>query len=258
MPSSADSLLGELSALAAALGPAFAPTGSEELLGALTETARQLFGAAACSIALVDEATDELVYTTAAGAGAADITGMRLPLSAGVAGFVVQSGQPVAVSDLQRDPRFARDVAEATGYLPTAILAVPVMSPRSVLGVLSLLDRDPTRPGAERDIETASLFASQAALAIEGAAAARYLGAVLLGQLSEAATAGSDLADVLRTAAAAETATPAAGAPNRDLVAVAALLGDLNRHGPRELRLALLILHEVLTYVDGRSSRPGP
>ena len=46
---SPDDLLRELGELAASLGPAVRPTGTEELLRALTETARQLFAAAACS-----------------------------------------------------------------------------------------------------------------------------------------------------------------------------------------------------------------
>lgn len=247
---SSEELLTELGQLAAAVGPAFAPTGADELLRSLTETARQLFGAAACSIALLDEATDELVYTTAAGAGADDVTGLRLPATVGVAGFVVQSGQAVAVSDLQRDPRFARDVAESTGYLPQAILAVPVNSPRRVLGVLSLLDRDATRPGAARDMEMASLFAAQAALAIEGAAAFAQVGRELLNRLADAAGAGSTLADA--TAAAADSAGPA----ERDLAEVAALLAELNRQGGRERRLAVRLLQDVLDYAGGRSPRP--
>lgn len=44
--------------------------------------------------------------------------------------------------------RFAQDVAEDTGYVPRALLAVPVSSPVRLLGVMTLLDRDADRPGA--------------------------------------------------------------------------------------------------------------
>jgi GAF domain-containing protein len=83
----------------------------------------------------------------------------------GIAGWVVQSGQPIAISDLANDPRFSREVAEQTGYVPQAILAVPVETPQRMLGVISLLDRDSRRPGAEQDIALLALFADQAALA---------------------------------------------------------------------------------------------
>jgi hypothetical protein len=44
---SPDKLLREIGELASALGPAVRPTGTDELLRSLTETARRLFGAAA-------------------------------------------------------------------------------------------------------------------------------------------------------------------------------------------------------------------
>ena len=56
--------------------------------------------------------------------------------------------------------------AEQTGYIPQAILAVPVETPARLLGVISLLDRDSRRPGAEQDMALLSLFADQAALAL--------------------------------------------------------------------------------------------
>src|SRR6059058_5467513 len=146
---SAEDLLRELRETARTLGPAIMPVGIDPLLRALTETARQLFGAAACSLALLSDDESELVYTTAAGQGADDITGMRMPSTRGLAGMVVRTGQPIAISDVANDPRFARDVADQTGYVPQAILAVPVVSPARVLGVLSVLDRDARRPGSD-------------------------------------------------------------------------------------------------------------
>src|ERR1700729_4223109 len=112
---SPDELLRELGVLATSLGPAIRPAGTDELLRSLTETARQLFGAAACSLALLSEDDSELLYTTAAGEGADDVTGMRISSSHGIAGWVVQSGQPIAISDLNNDPRFSRGLAEQTG-----------------------------------------------------------------------------------------------------------------------------------------------
>ncbi|MDQ3457606.1 MAG: GAF domain-containing protein, partial [Actinomycetota bacterium] len=91
------------------------------------------------------------------------------------------SGQPIAIDDLRNDPRFAKDVAEDTGYIPQALLAVPVVSPARLLGVMTLLDRDAARPGADQDMTLLSVFADQAALALEAARAFNHLGRVLLG-----------------------------------------------------------------------------
>src|ERR1700691_4620818 len=189
---SPDELLADLGELASSLGPAVRPAGTEELLESLTETARRLFCAAACSLALLSDDDSELLYTVAAGAGAQDVTGMRIPASQGIAGWVVQSGQPIAISDVAADPRFSRQVAEQTGYVPQAILAVPVQAGQRMLGVISLLDRDERRPGAEQDMALLSLFADQAALALASVEAFSSLGRVLLNALAAAAV-GDDL-----------------------------------------------------------------
>jgi GAF domain-containing protein len=234
-----DDLLREIGELAAALGPAVRPTGADELLRSLTETARQLFGAAACSLALLSEDESELVYTVAAGEGAADVTGMRIPSSQGIAGWVVQSGQPIAISDLGSDPRFSRQAAEQTGYVPQAILAVPVET----------LDRDPERPGAERDMTLLSLFADQAALALASVEAFGDLGRVLLRALA-AAAAGDDLTVALGRAA---DSLPGADA---GLAALAGAFAALARRGPAERQLALAVLNDVAEYAKGWTSRP--
>lgn len=244
-----DELLRELGELATSLGPAVRPAGTNELLRSLTETARQLFGAAACSLALLSEDDSELLYTVAAGEGAAGVTGMRISSSQGIAGWVVQSGQPIAISDVASDPRFSTELAEQTGYVPQAILAVPVETPERMLGVISLLDRDPQRPGAERDMALLSLFADQAALALASVEAFSELGRVLLHALAGAA-AGHDLALALAQAA---DALPAAEA---DLAALAATFAGLARRGAAERRLALAVLRDVAEYVERRPSRP--
>jgi GAF domain-containing protein len=245
---SPEALLRELGELATSLGPAVRPAETDELLRSLTETARRLFGAAACSLALLTEDESELVYTTAAGEGAAGVTGMRIASSHGIAGWVVQSGQPIAVSDLATDPRFSREVAEQTGYVPRAIVAVPVETPQRMLGVLSLLDRDPGRPGADQDMALLSLFADQAALALASVERFSALGRVLLRTLADAA-AGGDLAHALRQAAGS---LPAADA---DLAELATAFAALARSGAAERRLALAVLRDVGEYAERRRPR---
>jgi GAF domain-containing protein len=244
-----DELLRELGELATALGPAVRPAGTDELLRSLTETARQLFGAAACSLALLSEDDSELLYTTAAGEGADDVTGMRISSSHGIAGWVVQSGQPIAISDLNNDPRFSRGLAEQTGYVPQTILAVPVETPQRLLGVISLLDRDARRPAAEQDMRLLSLFADQAALALASVETFSVLGRMLLDALARSTTDG-DLVLLLHQVG---DELPAADA---DLAALAATFAVLSRRGAAERRLALAVLRDIGDYVERRPPRP--
>ena len=245
-----DELLRQLGELATSLGPAVRPAGADELLRSLTETARRLFGAAACSLALLSEDESELVYTVAAGQGADDVTGMRIPASQGIAGWVVQSGQPIAISDVASDPRFSREQAEQTGYIPQAILAVPVETPARLLGVISLLDRDPRRPGAEQDMALLSLFADQAALALASVERFSRMGRVLLDALADAAARR-------RPRGRAAPGRRRAGRPrDADLAELAATFAALARRGAAERRLALAVLRDIADYVERRPSRP--
>jgi GAF domain-containing protein len=241
-----DDLLRTLAATARAVGPVVRPPGAAGLLTAITGTARQLFGAQACSLALLSDDESELVYTTATGAGADNVVGMRMPSGRGIAGWVTASGQPVAINDLRTDPRWASDVAESTGYVPTALVAVPVQSPQRSLGVLTVLDRDAGRPDADRDIQLLSLFADQAALAVEAVRAFDRVGSLLLSALASAADGSAELADALTEVARTDDDDAA------ELAELSALFAELSRIGPAERELAVRVTREVLRYTRRR------
>jgi GAF domain-containing protein len=115
--------------------------GLDEDLNRSLAAVRALFGAAACSCALVDDDGAALTFVGADGQGAAEITGVQLPIGRGIAGWAVMSGQPIAVRDVQSDARFARDVAEATHYVPTSVLAAPLHDDEGeTIGVIEVLD----------------------------------------------------------------------------------------------------------------------
>ncbi|HVY08747.1 MAG TPA: GAF domain-containing protein [Mycobacteriales bacterium] len=200
-----DDKVAQLVAAVGAAVKAMEPPGHNELMQAVVDTAREIFGAAACSIAMVDDAAEFLVYRFASGEGADRIVGEQLPLGRGIAGWVASSGASIAVDDVGQDPRFAREVAERTGYVPRGILAAPLEARDSVLGVISVLDRRLPADGAEaqRDMTILGLLARQVSMSMESAQifddAARLLTAVL-GEVSG----DVPIADAL--AAAAEAA----------------------------------------------------
>lgn len=114
--------------------------GVEEIRGSVAAV-RELFDAAACSCALANENGDALTFAAADGVGSAEVVGIEVPVGRGLVGWTAMSGQPVAVRDVRSDARFARDVAESTGYVPTTILAAPFFDASGeVMGVLEVLD----------------------------------------------------------------------------------------------------------------------
>ena len=163
----------------------------------MVQVARAIFSARAASIFLLDERTDELVFEAIAGVGT-ELVGRRLPSGTGIAGFVLVSRQPLVLDDLQNDPRFARDVAETTGYVPTGLMAVPLLHAEKALGVLEVLDRSQNARSTFAEAELLTLFANQAAIALDLLQRARRARAALDGE--------GELAVVSRIAAAVESA----------------------------------------------------
>ena len=158
--------MSELQAAVAA-GVLGAEASHRELLQATVEVARAIFQAKAASIFLLDEAQDELVFEAVAGEGAQTLVGARFPSSTGVAGWTLVTRQPLVVDDLSSDTRFSRETAEATGYVPKAIMAVPLLVGERALGVLEVLDRSSEQPFSLAEMDLLSLFANQAAVALD-------------------------------------------------------------------------------------------
>jgi GAF domain-containing protein len=176
-------LITQLAGLAVDLDSVAAPRAREEELTALCTTAQLAFGAAAVSVAVLEG--DTLRYRSASGQGADVIVGTELPVSRGIAGYVALTGQALAVDRPADDPRFARDVAERTGYVPASLLVVPIDgSSGETAGVLSVLDRSVSSADA---LELATAFARQAAPIVETTEAAAVLGRVVFGAVVDAA-----------------------------------------------------------------------
>ncbi len=245
-----EDLLTRLAALADDLGPALVPPGHDELLESIAETARSLLGAAACSIALLeDEASDEprLVFQVAVGQGAEAVLDLSIPATEGLAGFVVRSGQPLMIDDVTRDPRFAGSFAGETGYVPRSVVAVPLETERGVLGVLEVLDPDGSSIAHTRGMELLGHFAGLAALSIEGTRIFRDLGRALFSVVADAAGEDVDLGAALRDAAGGSREQPG------ELAELAAIFVELRRLGSDERRAATTIMLTFLRYAAATS-----
>jgi GAF domain-containing protein len=155
-----------LNAAVAAAALASEETDSE-LLRSIVEAARSLFAARAASIMLLDEEADELVFEAVAGEGSGDLVGTRFPASQGITGWVASAGQPLAIDDVSQDPRFSRETAERTGYVPKSMMSVPLLREDRSLGVLSVLDRADEGAFGLDEIELLELFANQASIAVD-------------------------------------------------------------------------------------------
>jgi GAF domain-containing protein len=172
---------------AVAAGALGAEESYRELLQAIVEVARAIFRAKASSVFLHDEEADELVFEAVAGEGAGELVGKRFPSSTGIAGWVLVTRQPLVVEELSQDPRFAREAAESTGYVPKGLMAVPLLHEDRALGVLNVLDRPQEAAFSLAEMELLGLFANEAAIALDLLQKAREARAVLQDQGGQAA-----------------------------------------------------------------------
>ncbi len=232
-----------LEELGNALGTASRPSTLSADLTAAVSTARELFDAAACSCALVDDDGATLRFAAAAGAGAEAIVGVTLPVSRGIAGWAAMSGQPIAVADVSTDSRFALDVAEATDYVPTSVMAAPMVArDGQVLGVLEVLDGGVR--GADTGVELNVLGALASQLATIAQLGARFdtLGSSLVQTMARAAGEEKD----------ADTSSLLDPATGVDLSGLAEAFHQIALGGPDAAQLAERVLASVADFVRPR------
>ncbi len=142
----------------------------EDVLRSLLESVRDHFRAEAASVALVDEATRELVFRIATGAASDQVIGVHLKPGQGIAGWVVQSGLPIVVPAVGEDPRWYPGVDQKTGFQTRAIVAVPIRLGREILGVVEAINP----PGGRLDEGDMKLLLNVAALAASAIQNARH------------------------------------------------------------------------------------
>jgi GAF domain-containing protein len=161
--------------MTAAVSAALADPGPDDgaLLTSIVRLTRTIFEAGACSLLLLDGDTGELVFEAVAGDGEEFLVGARFPADRGVAGWVLASGEPVAIDDLGDTDMFARDLAERTGYVPGAIMVVPVVYDGSALGVLEVLDPQSRHGSHIADLDLLLIVGEQAGISLRCLARAR-------------------------------------------------------------------------------------
>ncbi len=137
---------------------------SDVLLESIIDGAMRITGADGGSLLLVEG--DWLAFKIAKGTRGAGLAGLKIPLSQGIAGWVVERGKPVRINDAREDIRFYPEVDRITSYETKSVLCVPLRIRAETIGALELVNKE----GGEftpDDEELLSYFAGQAALSME-------------------------------------------------------------------------------------------
>jgi GAF domain-containing protein len=229
------------------------PKSNDALLKSIVEAAGRIFQATAASILLVNEEEQVLEFRVAFGPSDQDLTTMKFPLDKGIAGYVVMTGQPIAISNVQQDPRFNQEFAKSTGYIPNSILATPLLSDDRIIGVMEVLDKINAASFDMQDMELLGMFAQQAAMAIDQSQQIESIEEALVLGLQRLAGAdpGQDSAEiqsVLGQALEQKNRMP-------ELMELADLFYDISLLGEAERKACLQVLNVFSEYHRSTSRR---
>ena len=244
--------------LATTAGTIAAPTTHARLLEMIVETAAHVISAKAGALFLIDEETEELVFEVALGQKAAEVKRFRVPLGHGIAGRVAVTGQAMAVANAQNDPRQAADIARSVGYAPESVLCVPLFYNDGVIGVLELLDKAGAASFGPRDIEVLSLFANQAAVAIEQSRSQQSVAALLGEVLGSLPGLSEPQRHDLRGRARAFEDDLRQGAGQQQALELARLVREIVGRGENEGRACRTLLQGFADYLRARPAWDAP
>lgn len=136
-----------------------------ELCRRLLKDAVALVPASKASLMLLNGSGSKLHLLASIGMNQAMASDLCVPADQGIAGQVLQSGQPLLVEDLERDPRITS--APRPRFESKSLLCLPLTAGDQHHGVICLTDRLDGQPFSERDLDLIGRLAAPSALLIE-------------------------------------------------------------------------------------------
>ena len=140
-----------------------------EVLALIMRHVNQVTNSIASTLMLLDDETGELVFSVPTGPKAERLTDIRLPSGKGIAGWVAEHEQPALIPNVREDPRFYQEIDKISGFETKSILCVPLKAKTRSIGVLEAINKADGNSFTEEDALLLSIFAYQAAMAIENA-----------------------------------------------------------------------------------------
>jgi diguanylate cyclase (GGDEF)-like protein len=136
----------------------------DALLGRISQLVCDLVGAEACSFMLLDGTRTRLVGRAAYGLSRSDVRTISFRIGTGVAGWVVQHGEPALVEEVRDDPRFAE--LPGSSRRIRSLACVPLQAGGATIGALTTTSSQPAAFNSD-DVELLGLVARTIALDVE-------------------------------------------------------------------------------------------
>lgn len=122
--------------------------------------------AKASSLMLLDEDGQTLRFEITTGSRKKEIKKFQVKLGQGIAGYVAETGIPLLVEDVSKDPRWNSLISKNIDFKTTSIACSPLKIGPDIIGVLQIVDRRDGRFFDGDDLDTLNVFANVCAKAI--------------------------------------------------------------------------------------------
>lgn len=137
----------------------------QQIISAVTE----ILNTEAASIMLIDPSTGELRFEIASNINPNAMETLVIPMEGSIAGWIATHGEPRVIENVDDEPDHFQAVDEAIAFKTRNILGVPLRAHTKVIGVVQALNKRNNQKFNEADINTLTILASQAGIAIENA-----------------------------------------------------------------------------------------
>ena len=95
----------------------------------------------AASLLIVTGAARKMLFVAQTGPVAEKIKGIKIAPGQGIAGACAADRISIAVSDVQKEPRFAREISKSLGFETRSLMAVPILFKGDLAGVIELVNK---------------------------------------------------------------------------------------------------------------------
>jgi len=147
----------------------------EDVLNNAMKWAEEFINAEASSIYELDEESGEIFVRLARGKKKDPVKDIRLKLGDGIAGSVVETGQPMVVQDVSKEKRFSYKFDKLTGFKTKSLICVPLTLRDKSIGAIQVLNKKDQEPFSKTDLEILTSMSQQIAVAMENARLYRRL-----------------------------------------------------------------------------------
>lgn len=140
-----------------------------DVLNFAMKAAEEFMEAEASSVFELDSEKGEIFVRLARGEKGGFIQARRLKPGEGIAGWVIQNGEPVIVEDVQKEGRFSDRFDKETGFRTRSLICVPLTIREKTVGAIQVINKKNGASFTEEDTELLTALGQQIAVALDNA-----------------------------------------------------------------------------------------